>query len=144
MSFQQAFNIDFPLMWKWEEYNSFDVATGSTQTASFHPTLSLLGKNIARIYVPYVVLILHKMFQDIYSKDSNYKFFCLIYRLENLLFLLFDMLILPPPVVGLCPRSTDPHPGDDPLQREARHVRQTASLCHHHEQPEAIRVSTPA
>ena len=80
-------------MCEWEAYNNFDVATGSTQTASFHPTLSLLGENIARIYVPYVVLILHKMFQDFYSKDSNYKFFCLIYRLENLLFLLFDMYV---------------------------------------------------
>ena len=28
---QQAFSISFPLMWEWEECDSFDVASGSTQ-----------------------------------------------------------------------------------------------------------------
>ena len=33
MSAQQAFSTDFPLMWEWEECNSFDVASGSTQVS---------------------------------------------------------------------------------------------------------------
>ena len=31
---QQALSTDFPLMWEWEECNSFDVANGSTQILS--------------------------------------------------------------------------------------------------------------
>ena len=34
MSAQQAFSTDYPLMWEWEECNSFDVANGSTQIST--------------------------------------------------------------------------------------------------------------
>ena len=63
---------------------------------------------------------------------------------ESLVPVVWSLAYSLPLRVGLCPRSTDPHPGDDPFQREARHDRQAAPLCHHHEQPEAIRVSSPA
>ena len=37
MSAQQAFSLDLPLMWEWEECNNFDVAIGSTQILpSYH------------------------------------------------------------------------------------------------------------
>ena len=39
MSAQQAFSIDFPLMWEWDECNGFVVATGSTQITSSHHAL---------------------------------------------------------------------------------------------------------
>ena len=29
---QQAFSIEFPLMWEWGDSKSFDVATGPAQT----------------------------------------------------------------------------------------------------------------
>ena len=39
MSAQEAFKLDLPLMWKWEECNSFDVASGSTQILPSHHAL---------------------------------------------------------------------------------------------------------
>ena len=39
MSAQQAFSVDLSLVWEWEECNSFDVASGSTQILPSHNAL---------------------------------------------------------------------------------------------------------
>ena len=49
MSAQQAFSVDFPLMWEWEECNSFDVASGSTQICPPIMSYSLFGENTVHV-----------------------------------------------------------------------------------------------
>ena len=47
-----------------------------------------------------------------------------------------------PSCTGLYSRSSHPYPRDDSLKCAARHDSQASTLCHHHEQPETICVST--
>ena len=48
---QQAFSIDYPLMWEREECNSFDVANGSTQiSTSRHALKVCLGRTMIYMY----------------------------------------------------------------------------------------------
>ena len=88
---QQAFSISFPLMWEWEECDSFDVASGSTQILPSHHALKFawgghcIIRNVVggtRMCIRYFTLYPYRAILCINFVWQRYDMYAQLYRLN--------------------------------------------------------------